>query len=47
MLRTVLIIGGVWFAVALVLGVILGRWLRHRSAPEAARERPQPFRNSA
>jgi hypothetical protein len=48
MLRTILTIGAVWFAVAAVLGLFLGRYLRRqREAEDAAREQPRRFRNSA
>lgn len=47
MLRAALLAGAIWFAVALVLGVVIGRWLRQRPASDAARRRPEQFRNSA
>ncbi len=47
MLRTIVIVGAIWFVVAVVLGLVMGRWLRQRDAPNAVRQEPQRFRNSA
>ncbi len=46
MFRTVLLTTGIWFGVALVVGLIVGRFLRQRTAPPKAGERSQ-YRNSA
>ena len=45
MFRTALITGAVWACVAIVVGLIVGRRLRHR-APAAGVERPE-FRKRA
>jgi hypothetical protein len=41
MLRTVLLTGAIWFGVALVVGLLMGRYLRLRSQPPRAKQREQ------
>jgi hypothetical protein len=45
MLRTALITGVIWACVAVVVGLIVGRRLRHRATPSRV-ERPE-FRKGA